>query len=132
MSKQSALERRLAINKQCLDNGLLDYDKLMIARIINTKNKTICPLCLEELSAQGFFSKIIQAKGRLVPDLTVTELNLFHIEELQTGKFNHRPYNIGWGHHHCNMVVKNSGILETVRWMKKILENNKFHELSAS
>ena len=46
----------------------------------------------------------------IVPDLTVTEINLFHIRELRIGEFNHRPYNLGWGHHHCNVVCKDSGL----------------------
>src|SRR5690606_40237277 len=57
--------------------------------------------------------------------LTVTKLNLFHIEELRTGVFNHRPYNLGWGHHHCNVVVKDSGIDETIQWMNSVIKNNR-------
>jgi hypothetical protein len=65
-----------------------------------------------------------QAEGREVPDLTVTEINLFHINELRYGVYNHKPYNIGWGHHHCNVVTKDSGIIETLKWMKKVLKTN--------
>ena len=45
----------------------------------------------------AFAGKIQQAEGRVVPDLTVTEVSLFHIRELRTGEFNHRPCNLGWG-----------------------------------
>lgn len=55
-----------------------------------------------------------QAEGRVVPDINVTELNLLHVEELRVGVLNHRPYNVGWGHHHCNVVVKDSGIAKTL------------------
>ena len=65
-----------------------------------------------------------QAEGRVVHDLTVTQLNLFHIQELRFGGLNHRPYNLGWGHHHCNVVVKDSGIIETLHWMKEVVERN--------
>jgi len=77
---------------------------------------------LEELSAEGFFNRIKQAEGREVEDQTVTQLNLFHIKELRYGSYNHRPYNVGWGHHHCNVVVKDSGITETLEWMTAVLK----------
>jgi hypothetical protein len=81
-------------------------------------------LCLKPLSANGFFDKVIQAEGREVPDLTVTELNLFHIKELRVGQYNHRPYNLGWGHHHCNVVTKDAGIMETLTWMAEVVDYN--------
>ena len=76
------------------------------------------------MSASGFFTKVEQAEGRLVPDLTITQLNLFHIQELRLGSYGHRPYNLGWGHHHCNVVVKDAGIAETVIWMNTVVDKN--------
>lgn len=105
-------------------NNLLNTDTLKQERIINSNNRTICPLCLEELSAKGFFSRVKQAEGREVHDLTITQLNLFHISELRFGTYNHRPYNLGWGHHHCNVVVKDAGIIETLDWMYNIVNRN--------
>jgi hypothetical protein len=104
--------------------GLTDTERLKIARIIDSDDNTVCPLCLKKLSAKGFFNKLEQAEGRDVPDLTVTQLNLFHIKELRTGEFNHRPYNLGWGHHHCNTVTKDTGIIETLKWMAEIVDIN--------
>ena len=49
---------------------------------------------------------------------------MFHIQELRTGEFNHRPYNLGWGHHHCNVVVKDAGIQPTLDWMREVLKRN--------
>lgn len=92
--------------------------------MLNAAGHTICPLCLEELTAQGFFNRMEQAEGRAVLDLTITQLNLFHIEELRLGEWNHRSYNLGWGHHHCNVVVKDSGITETLEWMRCVLDRN--------
>ena len=65
-----------------------------------------------------------QAEGREVCDLTITQLNLFHIHELRMGEFNHKPYNLGWGHHHCNVVVKDAGIEQTLQWMKSVIKRN--------
>jgi hypothetical protein len=109
---------------KCQQSGLLDLPRLTQARILNAVGFTICPLCLEELSGQGLFNRMEQAEGRVVPDLTVTQLNLFHIQELRYGLLNHRSYNLGWGHHHCNVVVKDSGITPTLEWMRGIVNRN--------
>jgi len=124
MSAEDAHIRKTVILEKCKEEALLEMEQLVNARVVNVKGKTICPLCLEELSGQGFFSRMEQAEGREVPDLTVTQLNLFHIAELRTGVLNHRPYNIGWGHHHCNVVVKDSGIIKTLEWMQTVLNRN--------
>lgn len=127
MSVDDASKRKEAILLRCSENGLLDYLKLMDSRTLNKERRTICPLCIEELSGNGFFNRMQQAEGRAVPDLTVTEINLFHIEELRAGIYNHRPYNIGWGHHHCNVVTKDSGVYETLKWMNAVLKRNINH-----
>jgi len=124
MSAASALVRKNKSYELCAQYELLDRGRLTDARILNRTGHTICPLCLEELSSQGFFSRMVQAVGREVLDLTITQLNLFHIEELRMGVFNHRPYNLGWGHHHCNVVVKDAGILQTLLWMSEVLQRN--------
>lgn len=120
------VDERIKTNAEIAQKlNLTDFKTLKDKRILNNTGKTICPLCLEEISANGFYSKVLQAEGREVSDLTVTQLNLFHIDELRTGSFNHRPYNLGWGHHHCNVVVKDSGIEETLKWMSSVIERNK-------
>jgi hypothetical protein len=124
MSAEAAATRKTAILHKCEELELLDIKQLTAARVLNSGRKTICPLCLEELSGQGFFSRMEQAEGRLVHDLTVTQLNLFHIAELRIGVLNHRPYNLGWGHHHCNVVVKDAGIFKTLEWMRSVIERN--------
>lgn len=112
------------ITKLAQENGLIDKEALAKARIIDKNGFTICPLCLKHISAKGFCSLIRQAEGRVVPDLTVTEVSLFHIRELRTGEFNHRAYNLGWGHHHCNVVVKDVGIEATLEWMREVIARN--------
>ncbi|MBW4515500.1 MAG: BstXI family restriction endonuclease [Timaviella obliquedivisa GSE-PSE-MK23-08B] len=116
--------RKQYIQAECQKFYLLDKDRLTEARTINRNGFTICPLCLEQLSSRGFFSRLEQAEGRGVHNLTITQINLFHIEELRYGVYNHRPYNLGWGHHHCNVVVKDSGIMETLEWMYGVVKIN--------
>lgn len=124
MSAPEATLRRTAILKECGKLGLLDLERLKSGRILNGTGLPTCPLCLEEISSAGFFSRMEQAEGREVLDLTITQINLFHVEELRMGVFNHRPYNLGWGHHHCNVVVKDAGIRQTLDWMKAVLVRN--------
>lgn len=107
------------------DSALLDLNQLAEQRIVNKEGFACCPLCLDELSALGFGSRLVQAAGREVADLTVTEISLFHIRELRVGELGHKPYNLGWGHHHCNVVAKDSGIRETLTWLKELVERNR-------
>ena len=124
MTEDDVASRRQHTLNEAEKLGLLDYDQLTSARTISKSRLLVCPLCLEKVSAVGFLSRLSQAAGRERHDLTVTEINLFHIQELSYGQYNHRPYNLGWGHHHCNVVCKDSGIADTLAWMKAVLERN--------
>lgn len=124
MSSEDALSRKIKIEEECKERGLYNIERMSSARIINQDRFTVCPLCLEELPAEGFFTQVAQAEGRKVHDLTVTQVNLFHIEEVKYGEYNHRKYNLGWGHHHCNVVVKDNGISETLEWMQSVIQAN--------
>lgn len=117
-------KRRDNILKKAHEKGVDDTKRLQDERIIDSEGNTICPLCLEKMSALEFVSKMAQAEGREVPDLTVTNNSLFHIHELRTGSFNHRLFNLGWGHHHCNVTVADKGVEGTLDWMKRVLEKN--------
>lgn len=124
MTAEEAAKRKNDCFSNCEAAGLLDYEQLFKNRMINDQSNTVCPLCLESLSAAGFLARMEQALGREVHDLTITQVNLFHIKELRFKAFNHRPYNLGWGHHHCNVVVKDAGIEETLDWMEQVLLRN--------
>lgn len=125
MSEDEIRRRRTAVLENATQLGLLDYAQLEETRILNSARELVCPLCLEPISAAGFLSRLPQASGRERHDLTVTEINLFHIQELAYGVFNHRPYNLGWGHHHCNVVCKDAGIHPTLEWMANVLRRNR-------
>lgn len=127
MKREDAELRKSICLEECKATGLLDYEKLYQKRIIDKEHYTVCPFCLKRLSANGFYNRLVQAEGREVPDLTVTEINLFHIDELKYGQFNHKPYNLGWGCHHCNVVVKDSGIYPTLHWLKEVIKRNEDH-----
>jgi hypothetical protein len=116
-------ESRNHVIDYCQRNGLALIEQLESSRILKN-NKTVCPLCLEPMQAADFVSRLDQAVGREVVDLTVTRANLFHIEELRPGLYNHREYNLGWGHHHCNTVVADMGIQGAIHWMEQLLIRN--------
>jgi hypothetical protein len=124
MSKENVVVRKNWALERANIKDLLDIKILTEQRIINREGFACCPLCLKEISASGFGSRLLQAEGREVADLTITEISLFHISELRVGQLGHKPYNLGWGHHHCNVVAKDSGIIETLTWLKEIVEHN--------
>jgi len=129
MSNGDAKLRKETQVESAEQQGLLDRDRLRSLRIINDYDHTVCPLCREPISAGDFLKRGEQAEGRETYDLTITEVNLFHIQELRVGTFQHKPYNLGWGHHFCNVVVKDAGIQPTLEWMSRVLGNQSGHEI---
>jgi hypothetical protein len=124
MHRENAKLRKVQQMETATTHALLDFPKFAELRIVDRDNNTVCPLCLEKLSADGFFERLKQVKGREVLDQTVTALNLFHLEELRPGRLSHRVNNVGWGHHHCNIVVKDLGIQQTLEWMRTVVAKN--------
>jgi hypothetical protein len=121
MSEDDIERRRTAQLETADQAGLLDLERLIALRILDEGRQTVCPLCMKHISASEFVQRSSQAPGRETYDITTTEVSLFHIEELRVGKLQHRPYNLGWGHHYCNVVVKDAGILPTVEWMRQVI-----------
>ncbi len=58
MTVEGAETRKAAIFEKCKEFELLDKAQLTKARILNGRGRTICPLCLEELSGQGFSNRM--------------------------------------------------------------------------
>lgn len=125
MANKEITDRKTAQLEKAMREGLLDLDRLLASRVINPQTHTVCPLCLEPISANDFMLRAEQAEGRETWDNAITEVSLFHIKELRVGVLQHKPYNLGWGHHFCNVVTKDSGILPTLSWMKGVVDNNK-------
>lgn len=103
--------------------GLWDKERLQELGVL-TDAGAICPLCRLVIKASELMSRVEQAQGREVFDLTVTEVNLFHMQDLKPGEFNHRTYAVGWGHHHCNAVARDHGLAQTLDWMADVLRRN--------
>lgn len=123
MTATDAEARRDAKLREAKDQGLLDVARLKDIRALDDEGFTMCPLCRERIPAATFLDRTEQAVGREVVDLTTTDVSLFHIQELRVGVLQHKPYNLGWGHHFCNVVVKDAGIMPTIDWMRGVLAN---------
>lgn len=130
MSAYEVETRRDYTLEAAAEGGLLEVPRLQKARALGKTGQTICPLCRAPMSAREFSDRVRQAKGRERLDNTVTEASLFHIRELRVGELGHHPYNLGWGHHHCNVVAKDAGIERTLVWMSEVLDRNRASEAS--
>ena len=47
-----------------------------------------------------------------------------HIHALEPGELNHRVYNLGWGHRHCNSIQEGMDIETTIQRLRQIVSNN--------
>ncbi|MHA2374859.1 MAG: BstXI family restriction endonuclease [Candidatus Thorarchaeota archaeon] len=103
--------------------NLANVEEFQRLNAINSDGNTICPLCLKPISITELQSLVEQARGREVYDLTVTEANLFHLEDIRPGEYNHRVYKVAWGHYHCNTTARDMGIPATLDWMEEILRS---------
>ncbi|WPO78276.1 BstXI family restriction endonuclease [Flavobacterium sp. KACC 22761] len=121
---ESEIENRIAaISTACHNQKLANTDRLYKTRIIDNSKNTICPLCLKKLSADAFLLNFFESSEKLDISKEISPINLFYINQLKTGEFNHAPYNLAWGHQNCNMICKETGVIETIKWMKEVVVN---------
>ena len=81
---------------------------------MNSMGKTTCPFCLRELNIEEFNASQKQQVGRETAMSNSTELEMMHISPLQMGEFNHRRFNLGWGHKKCNAAQGGDSISESI------------------
>ncbi len=123
MSESEIEHRMTAIFTACNNQKLSNTDRLYKTRIIDNVKNTICPLCLKKLSAEAFLINFFESTEKSDSDKGISQINLFYINQLKTGEFNHSPYNLAWGHQNCNMICKETGVIETIKWMKEVVVN---------
>lgn len=131
MSREDAVSRRDRQLAAAQGEGLLDMERLHTLRMVGSRGEAVCPLCLVPVSAADFLKRSEQAEGRATFDITTTDVSLFHIQELRVGTLQHKPYNLAWGHHFCNVVTRDAGIMQTLDWMRGVLENQVAGNLDA-
>lgn len=118
------IENRMTVISTACDNQKLsNNDRLYKTRIIDNVKNTICPLCLKKINAEAFLLNFLESDEKSDIDKDISPINLFYINQLKTGEFNHSPYNLAWGHHNCNMICKETGVIETIKWMKEVVVN---------
>lgn len=109
------------------DRGLGDLHRFVSSGalvVVADEFRTVCPLCRAPVKAGDLMTRMEQAPGREIEDLTVTEANLFHLEDLRPGEYNHKPYALAWGHHHCNTVARDRGVVATIEWMAEVVDRH--------
>ena len=111
------------VETYCQNNNLIDANKLEESNILKN-DKTICPLCLKKINPDEFFTGIEQDSGRKSSQNTIKKIELMHVEPLHPEKLNHTIYNLGWGHHYCNLFQGGKSIEETKKLMISILEQS--------
>lgn len=110
------------IDEYCQEEELLDFDKLSDIRAWNDElHKPVCPLCRKSLTPEDFFKSAEQDEGREEEDNTQAEIVLMHIDGLKPGELNHRTYNLGWGHKHCNTIQGSYDIEYTLDLLREIV-----------
>ena len=123
MTESEIENRMMAIITACDNQKLSNTDRLYKTRIIHNVQNTICPLCLNKLSAEAFLINFFESAEKSDIDKNTSPINLFYINQLKIGEFNHSPYNLAWGHQNCNMICKETGVIETIKWMKEVVVN---------
>jgi hypothetical protein len=98
-------------------NGMLDLRRMESAGMINSKGIAQCPFCREELSYQELVNQAPQQVGRVLSSSNATALHLMHIVPLKMGEFNHKPYNLAFGHAKCNHAQGEDSISQSIEFL---------------
>ncbi|PXY46891.1 BstXI family restriction endonuclease [Flavobacterium hydrophilum] len=123
MTENEIENRMTVISNTCNNQKLSNTDRLYKTRIIDNAKNTICPLCLKKISAEAFLLNFFESDEKSDAYKDIDPINLFYINQLKIGEFNHSPYNLAWGHQNCNMICKETGVIETIKWMKEVVVN---------
>lgn len=115
------------LEKACYEYDLLNKEQLKNIRAISQNEDflPVCPLCLETLNSAEFLEIADQVEGREEEDNTRSKIALMHVNALRPGEFNHRTYNLAWGHRMCNTIQEDMSLEETLKLLDNIVENNK-------
>jgi hypothetical protein len=98
-------------------NGMLDRARLEAAGILTAGGAAQCPFCRAELTYNELVNQAPQQVGRRLSSSNATALHLMHIEPLKMGEFNHKPYNLAFGHAKCNHAQGEDSILRSVEFL---------------
>lgn len=112
-------------------NNMLDLQRMESVGMINSNGQAQCPFCQEVITYQELINQAPQQTGRQLASSNATALHLMHIEPLEMGSFNHKPYNLAFGHAKCNHAQGEDSIPRSIefligRRLVKVLANEGF------
>ena len=98
-------------------HNMLDLQRMRSVGMLNASDVAQCPFCREELSFQELINQAPQQVGRQLSSSNATALHLMHIDPLKMGLFNHRPYNLAFGHAKCNHAQGEDSITQSIDFL---------------
>ena len=98
-------------------NNMLDLPRMQAVGMISSNGVAQCPFCCEELTYQDLIGQANQQVGRRLSSSNATALHLMHIEPLKMGSFNHKPYNLAFGHAKCNHAQGEDSISDSISFL---------------
>lgn len=114
-----------SLEKECKARRLIDYEKLMeINAWSPSLKRPTCPLCCQPINCEDFFKEVKQQEGREVEDNTQREVVLMHVNALRPKAFNHKTFNLAWGHLYCNTIQGDKDIDIVIKELKRIVLNH--------
>ncbi len=108
-------EIKLEYTEYCNKKSLNDMERLIKLKILNEEFNLLCPICGRRIHADDLLGNCERNN----------DVELLHLNPLESGKFNHAPYNLGLGCHMCNSFQGEYSISDTVEKARKIVQ---FHE----
>ena len=122
-------EHGLHIKKILKKYNCLDIEKFKYYSAIDSNKKLTCPLCLkkikyEDLHRTADYSDNSHSENAVTQNVYTTrstQVNVFHMRPLVYGSVEHKPYQVFWGHHHCNTNLGQNRCfsLEEIKQFKK-------------
>ena len=98
-------------------NGMLDTGRMKAVGMLNAAGVAQCPFCRAEITYEELVNAAPQQLGRRLSSSNATALHLMHIEPLKMGVFNHRPYNLAFGHAKCNHAQGEESIQRSIEFL---------------
>lgn len=105
------------VSDYLIAHNMLDLNRMHSVGMINANGIAQCPFCREELSFQELINQATQQVGRQLSSSNATALHLMHIDPLKMGIFNHKPYNLAFGHAKCNHAQGEDSISQSIDFL---------------
>ena len=119
----------LHIKKILKKYNYADIKRFKYYGAIDKNEKLACPLCLKKIKYNDLhrtadYTENSQSGNAVIQNTYTTrstQVNVFHMRPLVYGSIEHKPYQVFWGHHHCNTNLGQNRCfsLEEIKQFKK-------------